>query len=280
MFDMDLKKPRINISAIKDLLSLKKKRGERTVSQSAEVALFVSSLTGAKPKNPKLFLQAFTHKSYPTTDPGFNNERLEFLGDSILNLSVTHLLFDLYPDDDEGALSQLRSYLTNRNNLNEEARQMGLDRVLRVAANTDLDNSDILGNTLEAFLGALYLENGMEFTAKFIQKQLIISRKNMEKVSQKEEDFKTEFIILMQKHKIPYSYSYLGSRLTESGAISHKFQLLIGPHNTLMAEGEAGNKKAAHQIVSRLALEKIVLQPELLEIWRQESVPTSNNSAE
>lgn len=261
-----MKKSAINLSVLKGLLGpvLKLRKNERTISQSEEVSLFVTALIGSKPKDKDLFLRAFTHKSYPSSEPGFNNERLEFLGDSVINLSVSKLLYELYPEDDEGALTQLRSYLTNRNNLNEEARQMGLDKVLRVAANTDLDNSDILGNTLEAFVGALYLERGMEFTAKFIQTQLIISRKNMEKVSKKEEDFKTEFIILMQKNKVPYLYDYMGNYLTSGGFISHKFRLLIGSDNFVVAEGEAGSKKAAHQIVSRIALERLTQEPELL----------------
>ena len=255
--------PKINLSVLKGLLGSKGKT-ERTVSPLEETALFVSDITGSKPKNPKLFLQAFTHKSYPSSH-SLNNERLEFLGDSVLNLSVSHLLYELYPDDDEGALSQLRSYLTNRNNLNEEARQMGLDKVLRTAAGTDLENSDILGNAFEAFIGALFLEKGMDFTSKFIRKRLIISRKNMETVSRKEEDYKTEFIILMQKHKIPYTYSYIGNRISDKGVILHRFQLLIGSENEAISEGEAGNKKAAHQLVSRIALEKLSTEPELLE---------------
>lgn len=275
---MDFKKARIDFSALKGIF-LKKKKNERTVSQSEEIALFVSGLIGTRPKDLKLFLQAFTHKSYPTAAPGFHNERLEFLGDSVLNLSVSHLLYNLYPDDDEGALSQMRSFLTSRSNMNDEARRMGLDKVLRVAVGTNLDNSDILGNSLEAFLGVLYLERGMEFTSKFIQKRLIISRKNMETVSLKEEDFKTEFIILMQKNKIPYSYKYLGNRLTKEGTISHKFQLLVGADDEIIAEGEAGNKKAAHQLISRIALEKITLHPDLLEEFSSRPVPPAGIKA-
>ena len=259
-----IKLPALDFSRFTGLFSKQKKAKNGASDEIKEVEHFVTALTGAKPRDTGLFVRALTHKSLPGASGTTHNERLEFLGDSVLHLIVTDFIYRLYPDEDEGSLSQLRSYLTSRNNLNGEARRLGLDKALRTAAHTDLVHSDIPGNTLEAFVGALFLDRGIDFTSRFVQKQLIISRKNLKKVSEKEEDFKTEFIILMQKHKIPYDFEYLGTRASGKGLIRHCFRLRIGANGYLIAEGDGSNKKAAHQAVSRMALETIALSPDLL----------------
>lgn len=250
-------------SKLKALFTPKK----HLLSQTSELEHFVKALIGTKPKDIRLYEQALTHASYPGADSGYNNERLEFLGDSVLSQIVSSTVYHLYPEEDEGGLSQLRSYIVSRSTMNRVALKIGLDKVIRTSASLNLEHSDILGNALEAFVGALYLDLGMKATTSFVQKNLVKSQKYVESVSSKEEDYKTEFIILMQKHKIDYSFEYLGSSMDTDNRITHHCSLNVGPQSEALASGEGPSKKSAHQDAAHKALALIGTDESILHRW-------------
>src|SRR5882672_1326597 len=167
----------------------------------------LEKILGVKFKNTALLEEALTHKSYAMEKGGHLafNERLEFLGDSILSAAVAHYLFEKYPDVDEGRLSQLKSMLVSRPSLTVWGRDVGLGQYLRLSEGEHLaggrDRNSIVGNAMEAVLGAMYLEAGFGPTQKFIDK-LLSKRKRLVSV-----DFKRRLQEWAQKKfKIPPDY--------------------------------------------------------------------------
>ncbi len=240
---------------------------KRLLTQNSELIEFVSKQIGTKPKEIRHYEQAVTHASYPYMDKGGSNERLEFLGDSVLSQIISDAVYHLYPEEDEGGLSQLRSYLVSRNNMNRAASNIGLSKVLRTGPGINLQESDILGNALEALVGAIYLDHGMKVAVSFVRRHIIKSQKYVESVSTKEEDYKTEFIILMQKHKVDYDFEYLGATMTAPNRIIHHCRLAIGPDRETIATGEGTSKKNAHQDAAQKALKWIRANEQNLTLW-------------
>ena len=218
------------------------------------VERFVLEVTGEKPDDWKIYAQALTHSSYAGTYGGKQNERLEYLGDSLLGAVIAAAAYRLYPDEDQGGLTQIRSFLVSRKQINKLARSMGIDRMLRVSPGVDLEHSDVPGNALEAFIGALYLDKGFEATADFVKKQVVISRKNLECVSRQEEDYKSTFIIRMQKEGMPYLFDYLGETEEAPGEVTHHVALRVGADGVVLSEGSGPSKKAADRMAARTAL--------------------------
>src|SRR3954469_15131826 len=146
----------------------------------------LEKIVGIKFKNTALLDEALTHKSFAMEAGGGSkvpfNERLEFLGDSVLSAAVAHYLFNRYPDVDEGRLSQLKSMLVSRPSLTVWGREIGLGEFLRLSEGENLaggrDRNSIVGNAMEAVMGAMYLEAGFEPTQKFIEK-LLSKRKRL-----------------------------------------------------------------------------------------------------
>lgn len=234
-------------------------------SRDYEVVKFVHELTGIVTHNPGLYIQAFTHASCQSAVK--NNERLEFLGDSILTSIVGHTVYEFYPEDNEGSLSQLRAYLVSRHRINEVARSLGFDQMVLTGGGIDLTHSDIIGNALEAFIGAIFLDKGYQTTANFVRKKLIISRKSLEESYEQEEDAKTAFIILMQKHKVPFDFAYTDSFTDETGTLNHRCDLRAGTAMRTISQGVGSSKKLAHQDAARKALHLIRSNPEPFTTW-------------
>lgn len=231
-----------------------------------DVALFVLRLTGTPTRRPGLYVRALTHASCQGVS--YDNERLEFLGDSILAGIVGHAVYDLYPDDDEGSLSQLRSYLVSRSRINMLALSLGFGEMIRLGGGIDVSHSDIVGNALEAFIGALYLDKGHRHTTDFVRSKLIISRKSLDESYGKEEDAKTAFIIIMQKHKIPYQFVYTDSHTDDDGTLVHTCDLCVGSTMQVISQGMGTSKKLAHQDAARHALRLLRSDPSILDGWQ------------
>src|SRR4051812_23190370 len=144
----------------------------------------LEKILGVKFKNTAILEEALTHKSYAMEKGGKVpfNERLEFLGDSVLSSAVAHYLFNRYPDVDEGRLSQLKSMLVSRPSLTVWGREISVGKYLRLsegeAATGGRERDSIVGNAMEALLGAMYLEAGFERTQQFIDK-LLAKRKRL-----------------------------------------------------------------------------------------------------
>lgn len=233
------------------------KQPSSTEDFKTRVTKFVTEVTGEKPGDWHLYALALTHSSYAGAVTGKQNERLEYLGDSLLGAIIAASVYRLYPEEDEGGLTQLRSFLSSRKQINKLARYMGIDRILRVSQGVDLEHSDVTGNALEAFIGALYLDKGFEVTSDFVRKQVVISRKNLDTVSRSEEDYKSSFIIQMQRDRTPYLFDYIGETEETPGEVRHHVALKAGAPLQILAEGSGPSKKSADQDAARQALEQM-----------------------
>ena len=134
-------------------------------------------------KNKDLLTQALCHRSYLNESPDFylnNNERLEFLGDAVLELITTEYLFKKYPENPEGEMTGLRASLVNANILSDTAKELGFEDFLLLSSGEEKEKGKarkyILSDTFEAFIGSLYLDQGYEVSKKFIEKNLIQSK--------------------------------------------------------------------------------------------------------
>src|SRR5690606_9433684 len=157
-------------------------------------------ILGFKPKFLPYYILAITHRS-KNEKIASNNERLEFLGDAYIGAIIGEYLFKKYPNKDEGYLTEMRSKIVSRVSLNEIARRMGLEKIVRYNQNDRLlRRSQIFGNALEALVGAIYLDVGFERTRKFILKRILATYIDMEMLETTEFNFKNKLYTWAHKH--------------------------------------------------------------------------------
>jgi len=212
-----------------------------------------------KPGKLNLYFSAFVHRSYLNENPGFsleNNERLEFLGDAVLELSVTKYLFGKYCDKPEGELTALRSALVRGKNLSDIASGLGLIDNLMLSTGeknaTEKARSLILANTLEALIGAIYLDLGFDKADEFITQNII--RTNIKKIIEEKLyiDAKSEFQEKVQERfKVTPRYSVL-----EQSGPDHDKIFISGVYinEKLIAKAEGSSKNIAEQKAAEEAL--------------------------
>lgn len=212
-------------------------------------------ILGVKFKNHALLEESLTHKSYAMEQGGDIpfNERLEFLGDSVLSAAVAHYLFMKYPSVDEGRLSQLKSMLVSRPSLTVWGRDIGIGQYLRLSegekSTGGRDRDSILGNAMEAVLGALYLEAGFEPTKRFIDK-LLSKRKRLVTV-----DHKSKLQEWAQKkYKIPPEYVVKRSFGPDH---AKTFEMEVVVAHEVLGSGSGRSKKEAEQAAARDALKRV-----------------------
>jgi ribonuclease-3 len=209
-------------------------------------------------KNKNLLQQAFIHRSYINENPATklsHNERLEFLGDAVLELVVTDFLYKKYPNYTEGELTALRSALVNAVIISEIATGIGMNDYLLLSKGETKDNGKarqyILANTYEAYIGALYLDQGVEVVDKFVHKSLlpkteeIVSKKLWRDAKSLVQEKAQEFVNVTPAYKV----------LHESGPDHDKhFTVGIFFGANLIAEGKGQSKQEAEQKAAEAAL--------------------------
>ena len=208
-------------------------------------------------KDNNFLIQAFCHRSYLNENPSFhlsNNERLEFLGDAVLELIVTDYLYKNYPNS-EGELTNWRAALVNTQNLAKIAGNLGFEDYLLLskgeAKDTGKARQYILANTLEAFLGALYLDRGLKRVSQFVESNLLSDLPRILKEGTWR-DAKSQFQeIAQEKLKITPTYKIL-----KEGGPDHVKYFVTGIflENELVAEGEGSSKQEAEEKAARKAL--------------------------
>jgi len=214
-----------------------------------------------EPKDPLLYQLAFRHSSHSAFKPGkktpHNNQRLEFLGDAVLGAVVSDYLYRLYPDQDEGYLTSMRSKIVSRNNLNTIARHLGIEELVTCKMKKKSAKS-IGGDTLEALIGAVYLDKGMNHASEFIKNRVLAG--DVISVTQLEEhviSYKSKIIEWAQKERKDYSFNVI-----EQWGQQHKMNFKIGLllNEELIETGIGSSKKLAEEDASKRAFEKLALQ--------------------
>lgn len=214
------------------------------------------NILGYSPGDLQLYKTALSHRSIKEGNDQ-NNERLEFLGDAVLSAIVADYLFKKYPYKGEGFLTEMRSKMVNRVTLNDIAIRMGLKKVtIYNKGDNSLKISQIFGNTLEALLGAIYLDLGYKKTQKWIMKNIIIPHLFMEELELLEINHKNKLYGWANKNGKALEFETLDERI-ENGRRLFRIGAVVD--GEIISEGTAYNKKDASQIASQLAVVKLGL---------------------
>ncbi len=212
------------------------------------------NVLGYSPGNVMLYKTALSHRSVKEGSDQ-NNERLEFLGDAVLSAVVADYLFKKYPYKGEGFLTEMRSKMVNRATLNDIALRMGLKKItLYNKGDNSLKISQIFGNTLEALLGAIYLDLGYRKTQRWIMKNVIIPHLFMEELEVLEINHKNKLYGWANKNGKVLEFETLDERVENGRRL---FTIGAVVDGELIADGKAFNKKDASQIAAQTAVEKL-----------------------
>ena len=218
-------------------------------------------ILGFTPARLSLFKTAFYHKSMTNETPGkATNERLEYLGDAILSTIVAEYLFKKYPNKDEGFLTKMRSKIVKRQTLNEIADNMGLDVILSEYSMGKMSNS-MLGNALEALVGAIYIEFGYEKTKNYVIKNILMKYLDINDLETKDDNHKSQLLEWCQKHGKDINFATLSKFKLDKRDC---FKVAIVIDGVEISTAEDFNKKAAEQTAANRAIEKLMIQNNLV----------------
>lgn len=215
-------------------------------------------ILGFFPRNIELYEQALLHKSTSLrSEHGrpINNERLEFLGDAILDAIVGDIVYKHFEGKREGFLTNTRSKIVQRETLNKLAVEIGLDRLIKYSARSSSHNSYMYGNAFEAFIGAIYLDQGYKKCKKFLEKRIIGKYIDLDKLSKKEVNFKSKLIEWCQKNKVKVSFELIEQTLDEKS--NPIFQTEVRIEGISAGDGSGYSKKESQQNAARKAIKKI-----------------------
>ncbi len=225
-------------------------------SDDSSFAKQLKNVLGVKSGNVLLYRTALSHRSVKETADE-NNERLEYLGDAILSAIVADYLFKRYPYKGEGFLTEMRSKMVNRSQLNDIALKMGL-RKLTFYNKFDnaLKGSQIFGNTLEALVGAVYLDKGYDKTHHWVLKQIVIPHMFVDDLELIDINLKNKLIGWANKNGKTLTFELADEKMEGNRRLFTINAMLDGE---LLAYGKGYNKKDASQVAAQVAVEKIGL---------------------
>jgi ribonuclease III len=218
-------------------------------------------------KSSEILAQAFRHSSYvnEVRDPGMrDNERLEFLGDAVLDLAISHILMDVFKDAKEGDLSKYRAVVVNESSLCQIARELEIGDFLLLGKGEELTNGrnkpSILANTLEAILGAIYLDTGYEETKEVVQGLFFPVIKQIEA-----NEIKHDYKSLLQEYSQETYKSLPEYHLLEENGLAHDktFRVALMLNGKIIAEGKGKSKKEAEQKAAREAFNCLSLKKDI-----------------
>lgn len=212
------------------------------------------NVLGYAPRKPKLYKTALSHRSV-REGADENNERLEFLGDAIISSIVAHYLFMKYPYKEEGFLTEMRSKMVNRNQLNDIAIKMGLKKIT-FYNNFDkgLKTSQIFGNTLEALVGAVFLDLGYQGTQKWVTRRILLPHLFMQDLEGVDMNIKNKLYGWANKNGKVLEFTTIGEKIERGRRL---FTIGATIDGEIISEAKAFNKKDASQLAAQLAIDKL-----------------------
>lgn len=225
-------------------------------SSDKEIAQYVKGITGIMPANLRLYKQVFMHRS-KFNEPKDNNERLELLGDAILDSIVCEFLYRKYPYKEEGFITELRSKIVNRKSLNEVGEKLGLVEKLKFNRKGMTDISrDLGGNTFEALVGAVYLDAGFDKTKRFIQKRVLQGLIDVDELETTNSDYKSQIFHYVQKLGKNIEFKVVEEKARNRRAY---FVINLEINGKHIATGEGYSKKTAEQNAAMNAIKILAL---------------------
>ena len=215
-------------------------------------------MLGYLPGNLSLYKLAFIPKSAQQKQPSgnhLNNERLEYLGDAVLDAIVANHLFNRYPDGDEGFLTKLRARIVKRKNLDYLATKIGIPTLINAGINAGTSSKHIYGNALEALIGAIYLDRGYTTARRFFEKKVLNKHMDLMQMATKDPDYKSRIIEWTQKNRVEITFESKEEHLPGNKAPS--FVSIIHLNEEEKGTGRGESKKEAEQQAAKAALKKI-----------------------
>ena len=225
-------------------------------------------ILGFYPRHLHYYKQALMHKSMHTrTADGkrVNNERLEFLGDAILGAVVGDLVYHHFQGKREGFLTNTRSKVVQRDTLNRVAVEIGLDKLIQSSISSASHNSYMGGNAFEALIGAIYLDRGYACCMKFINERILHRLLDLDKVANKEMNYKSKLIEWCQKKKVRFEFRLVSQHRERSESYSPVFDSQVLLEGVVCGEGSGYSKKESHQAAAKVAYKRIRSDKELAE---------------
>tara|TARA_B110000459_G_scaffold197594_1_gene241281 strand:- start:283 stop:987 length:705 start_codon:yes stop_codon:yes gene_type:complete len=214
---------------------------------------FILDKFGYKPNRLLYFQKAITHKSFIShSESEYSNERLEFLGDAILDSITAEFLFLKFPESNEGVLTKLKSKIVSRKNLCKLGEEIGIRNVLLYNHNRSINLASLEGNAFEAIIGAIYLDGGYVKTKTVLEQNIFKRYLNFTQLLEEEIDFKSKLFIWCQRKKLELLF-YLISELHVNGIWEYTIQVQINQQEYGMGKGSS--KKVAEQIAAKETFE-------------------------
>jgi ribonuclease III len=228
----------------------------KTDSSTSSFKKQLKNVLGFSPGKVILYKTALTHRSLKDKS-NENNERLEYLGDAILSAIIADVLFKKYPYKEEGFLTEMRSKMVNRNQLNDIALKMGLKKISYFnKVDSSLKMSQIFGNTLEALVGAIYLDKGFNKTKQWVVERIIQPYLFMDDLEMLEINHKNKLYGWANKNSKNLEFETIDEHM-EAGR--RLFTVAAVVDGQILAQGKAYNKKDASQIAAQIAIDKLGL---------------------
>lgn len=216
----------------------------------------IVNVLGVKPGKEFLYQTALNHRSMKE-GADENNERLEYLGDAVLSTIVADYLFKRYPYKGEGFLTEMRSKMVNRQKMNEVALKMGIKKITNYNKfDNALKASQIFGNTLEALVGAIYLDKGYLKTKNWVLKRMVIPHLYVDDLEAIDINLKNKLIGWATKNGKALEFETIEEKM-ESGRRVFVIAAMLDGDN--IGQGKGFNKKDASQVAAQLAIEKLKL---------------------
>ena len=215
-------------------------------------------ILGFYPHDIQIYELALMHKSLSIkSDQGrlVNNERLEFLGDAILDAVVGDIVYQKFEGKREGFLTNTRSKIVSRESLNRIAEQIGLSKLLKFNTRHSTHNSYVGGNAFEALVGAVYLDRGYDYCKDFIEQRIIGRCLDLDKISRKEVNFKSKLIEWAQKNKVVMKYELVNQSLDEFNSPIFESEVII--EGMPACKGKGYSKKESQQVAAHETLNMI-----------------------
>lgn len=239
---------------------------------------------GFYPHSIDHYKTALTHKSSGRkADNGkmLNNERLEFLGDAMLDAVVGHIVYERFPSKREGFLTNTRSKLVSRESLGKLAKEMGLADLIQSRGEQRSHNSYMAGNAFEALVGAIYLDQGYSAVQRFMEKRILKQVVNIDKVAYKEVNFKSKLLEWTQKNRVKMEFCMLKQTTDAKGSPVFGFKVEI--EGVEGGNGQGFSKKEAQQIAAKDTLQRLKREPQFIDAifqaksdrTKMEEMPTS-----
>ncbi len=223
-------------------------------------------IIGFYPHDISFYKLALMHKSVMRRNAKgkpVNNERLEFLGDAILDAIVGDIVYQHFPGKREGFLTNTRSKLVQRDTLNKLAQEMGINQLILSSGHTSSHNSYMGGNAFEALVGAIYLDQGYNACMRFMNKRILAQMINIDKVAYKEVNFKSKLIEWSQKNKVRLSYEQVLQEKDKNGNPIFEFKVVL--EGVEGCSGKGFSKKESQQLASKLTLDKLKKKPQFID---------------